>query len=269
MNKGLYDPKFEHDACGVGLVASTKGVKSHEIVDKSLTVLKNMAHRGARGRGENDGDGAGVLLQIPHDFLIKESKHLGFTLPNESEYAVGMIFCPRDKTLTNIFKQQFEKIATNQGQKVIGWRDVPINEAFVGPTALKSMPSFLQVFIVKNPTLKSGIEFERKLYLIRKKSEKEIKIPHIDPNKAFYIASLSSKTIIYKGMLTAEQLKYFFSDLTDPLFKSAFSIVHSRFSTNTFPSWERAHPYRYMVHNGEINTIIGNVNWMRARQSKV
>jgi len=269
MNKGLYDPKFEHDACGVGLVASTKGVKSHEIVDKSLTVLKNMAHRGARGRGENDGDGAGVLLQIPHDFLIKESKHLGFTLTNESEYAVGMIFCPRDKTHTNIFKQQFEKIATNQGQKVIGWRDVPINEAFVGPTALKSMPSFLQVFIVKNPTLKSGIEFERKLYLIRKKSEKEIKIPHIDANKAFYIASLSSKTIVYKGMLTAEQLKHFFPDLTDPLFKSAFSIVHSRFSTNTFPSWERAHPYRYMVHNGEINTIIGNVNWMRARQSKV
>jgi glutamate synthase (ferredoxin) len=269
MNKGLYDPKFEHDACGVGLVASTKGIKSHEIVDQSLTVLKNMAHRGARGRGENDGDGAGLLLQLPHDFLLNVSKHLGFILPNQSEYAVGMIFCPRDKTLTNIFKQQFEKIVNNQGQKVIGWRDVPINKAFVGPTALKSMPSFLQVFIAKNPTLKSGIEFERKLYLIRKKSEKEIKIPHTDEDKNFYIASLSSKTIVYKGMLTAEQLKYFFPDLTDPLFKSAFSIVHSRFSTNTFPSWERAHPYRYMVHNGEINTIIGNVNWMKARQSKV
>jgi glutamate synthase (ferredoxin) len=269
MNKGLYDPKFEHDACGVGLVASTKGIKSHEIVDQSLTVLKNMAHRGARGRGENDGDGAGLLLQLPHDFLLNVSKHLGFILPNQSEYAVGMIFCPRDKTLTNIFKQQFEKIVNNQGQKVVGWRDVPINKAFVGPTALKSMPSFLQVFIAKNPTLKSGIEFERKLYLIRKKSEKEIKIPHTDEDKNFYIASLSSKTIVYKGMLTAEQLKYFFPDLTDPLFKSAFSIVHSRFSTNTFPSWERAHPYRYMVHNGEINTIIGNVNWMKARQSKV
>lgn len=269
MNKGLYDPKFEHDACGVGLVASTKGIKSHKIVDQSLTVLKNMAHRGARGRGENDGDGAGLLLQLPHDFLLNVSKHLGFILPNQSEYAVGMIFCRRDKTLTNIFKQQFEKIVNNQGQKVIGWRDVPINKAFVGPTALKSMPSFLQVFIAKNPTLKSGIEFERKLYLIRKRSEKEIKIPHTDENKNFYIASLSSKTIVYKGMLTAEQLKYFFPDLTDPLFKSAFSIVHSRFSTNTFPSWERAHPYRYMVHNGEINTIIGNVNWMRARQSKV
>jgi glutamate synthase (ferredoxin) len=269
MNKGLYDPKFEHDACGVGLVASTKGIKSHEIVDQSLTVLKNMAHRGARGRGENDGDGAGLLLQLPHDFLLNVSKHLGFILPNQSEYAVGMIFCPRDKTLTNIFKQQFEKIVNNQGQKVIGWRDVPINKAFVGPTALKSMPSFLQVFIAKNPTLKSGIEFERKLYLIRKKSEKEIKIPYTDEDKNFYIASLSSQTIVYKGMLTAEQLKYFFPDLTDPLFKSAFSIVHSRFSTNTFPSWERAHPYRYMVHNGEINTIIGNVNWMKARQSKV
>lgn len=264
--QGLYDPALEHDACGMGFVVSIQGNKSHDIIDEALTVLENLSHRGASGADENTGDGAGILVQIPHDFFKRECDVLGFDLPKKGNYGVGMIFAHRYDDFRKIQMETFEKIVVEEGQKILGWREVPIDKTTVGEGAKAVMPRFIQVFIEKSPEITEVMDFERKLYTIRKRAEKVILPMCEDKGGTFYVASLSAKTIVYKGMLTAEQLRHFYLDLSDLDFVSALAMVHSRFSTNTFPSWERAHPNRYIVHNGEINTIRGNVNWMRARQ---
>lgn len=264
--QGLYDPALEHDACGMGFVVNFKGNKSHDIIDEALTVLENLSHRGASGADENTGDGAGILIQIPHEFFKRECAVLGFDLPVEGSYGVGMVFAHRYDDFRETQMETFAGIVQEEGQKILGWREVPIDKTTIGAAAKAAMPRFIQVFIEKNAGLSDQMDFERKLYIIRKRAEKAIVPMCEDKGGTFYVASLSSKTIVYKGMLTAEQLRNFYLDLSDLDFISALAMVHSRFSTNTFPSWERAHPNRYIVHNGEINTIRGNVNWMKARQ---
>jgi len=266
QKQGLYDPAFEHDACGMGFVVNIKGEKSHNIIDEALTVLENLSHRGASGADEHTGDGAGILIQIPHDFFKRECEVLGFDLPEKGNYGVGTIFAHRYDDFRKTQIKTFEKITQEEGQKILGWREVPIDKTTIGETAKAAMPRFIQVFIEKNPAITDAMDFERKLYIIRKRAEKVIVPMCEDKGGTFYVSSLSSKTIVYKGMLTAEQLRSFYLDLSDLDFTSALAMVHSRFSTNTFPSWERAHPNRYLVHNGEINTIRGNINWMKARQ---
>ncbi len=264
--QGLYDPVLEHDACGMGFVVNIKGEKSHDIIDEALTVLENLSHRGASGADENTGDGAGILIQIPHDFFKRECDVLGFALPEKGSYGVGMIFAHRYDDFRKTQMETFEKIVQEEGQAILGWREVPADKTIPGEGAKAVMPRFIQVFIGKAAGIAAGMDFERKLYSIRKRAEKVIVPMCEDKGGTFYVASLSSKTIVYKGMLTAQQLRNFYLDLADLDFASALAMVHSRFSTNTFPSWERAHPNRYIVHNGEINTIRGNVNWMKARQ---
>ncbi|HPF20537.1 MAG TPA: glutamate synthase large subunit [Syntrophomonas sp.] len=264
--QGLYDPAFEHDACGMGFVAHIKGEKSHQIIEDALTVLENLSHRGASGADENTGDGAGIMLQIPHDFFQRECSVLGFDLPATGGYGVGMIFAHRYEDFRNTQMAAFAQIVKEEGQKILGWREVPIDKSGIGAGAQSVMPRFIQVFIARDEGLCDDMDFERKLYVIRKRAEKIIIPLCEDKGGSFYIASLSSRTVVYKGMLTAEQLRSFYLDLSDLDFASALAMVHSRFSTNTFPSWERAHPNRYIVHNGEINTVRGNVNWMKARQ---
>ncbi|MDR3584015.1 MAG: glutamate synthase large subunit [Desulfosporosinus sp.] len=264
--QGLYDPALEHDACGMGFVVNIKGEKSHDIIDEALTVLENLSHRGASGADENTGDGAGILIQIPYDFFKRECDVLGFDLPEKGSYGVGMVFAHKYDDFRKTQMETFERIVREEGQSVLGWREVPIDKTTIGETAIAAMPRFIQVFIKKDAALADEMDFERKLYIIRKRAEKVIAPISEDKGGTFYISSLSSKTIVYKGMLTAEQLRNFYLDLADLDFTSALAMVHSRFSTNTFPSWERAHPNRYIVHNGEINTIRGNVNWMKARQ---
>ncbi|WP_088227988.1 glutamate synthase large subunit [Desulfosporosinus sp. FKB] len=264
--QGLYDPALEHDACGMGFVVNIKGERSHTIVEEALTVLENLSHRGASGADENTGDGAGILIQIPHDFFKRECEVLGFDLPAKGSYGVGMIFAHKYEDFRKTQMETFEKIVLEEGQRILGWREVPIDMTTIGEGAKAVMPRFIQVFIAKDSAITDQMDFERKLYVIRKRAEKVIVPMCEDKGGTFYISSLSSKTIVYKGMLTAEQLRNFYLDLSDLDFASALAMVHSRFSTNTFPSWERAHPNRYLVHNGEINTIRGNVNWMKARQ---
>lgn len=265
--QGLYDPQFEHDACGMGFVVNIKGKRSHDIVKEALTILENLTHRGASGSEENTGDGAGILIQVPHGFLARECQKLGFDLPEPGQYGVGMIFASVDEAERKESEKVFEKIVSEEGQRVLGWRNVPVDSSSLGKSALEAMPFFRQVFIARSADMKDDMEFERKLYVIRKRSENEILNSEGEHHGHFYMTSLSHKTIVYKGMLTAEQLEHFYKDLSDPLVETSLALVHSRFSTNTFPSWERAHPNRYIVHNGEINTLRGNVNWMRARQS--
>ena len=264
--QGLYDPELEHDACGMGFVVNIKGEKSHDIIDEALTVLENLSHRGASGADENTGDGAGILIQLPHDFFKRACDVLGFDLPEKGCYGVGMIFAHKYEDVRKTQMETFEEIVREEGQKILGWREVPIDKTTVGEGAKAVMPRFIQVFIEKDAAISDEMDFERKLYTIRKRAEKVIFPICEEKGGTFYVASLSSKTIVYKGMLTAQQLRNFYLDLSDLDFISALAMVHSRFSTNTFPSWERAHPNRYIVHNGEINTIRGNVNWMKARQ---
>jgi glutamate synthase (ferredoxin) len=263
--QGLYDPQFEHDACGMGFVANIKGKKSHQLIHQALEILVNLAHRGASGAEENTGDGAGILTQMPHKFLKKECAKLGFSLPEEGRYGVGMVFLPQDEKHRRECEAILDGIIKEEGQKLLGWRTVPVNDASLGKTAKECMPLIRQVFIEKNPEIKDKMDFERKLYVIGKRAENTIR--ESEMRGELYLASLSYKTIVYKGMLTPEQVEEFYPDLTDPDYESAIALVHSRFSTNTFPSWERAHPNRYIIHNGEINTLRGNVNWMHARQA--
>ncbi len=265
--QGLYDSQYEHDACGIGLVVNIKGVKSHEIITKGLTVLKNLDHRGARGAEANTGDGAGILIQIPHDFIKKTCAELGIKIPNPGQYAVGMLFLPSEPTLRAECEKIFTKIVGEEGQVLLGWRTVPTSDVSLGNSAKSCKPYIRQVIIARNPNIKDDLTFERKLYLIRKRSEKVIRYSGKNGYDHFYVASLSGRTIVYKGMLIPEQLEEFYPDLSDPAMDSALILVHSRFSTNTFPSWERAHPNRFLIHNGEINTLRGNINWMHARES--
>jgi len=261
--QGLYDPQFEHDACGVGFIVHKTGKKSHDIVEQALTILLNLDHRGACGAEKNTGDGAGILCQIPDLFFRKVTSNLGFTLPAAGQYGVGMLYTAPDAEIRQKGRQQFEKIAAEEGLKVLGWRDVPTDNSSLGNSAKSTEPFIEQVFIERNANLSDDLAFERKLYVIRKRSH----LSRQSFNRYWYPCSISSRTIVYKGQLMPVQVGDYFPDLHDPDFESALGLVHSRFSTNTFPSWERAHPYRYIAHNGEINTLRGNINWMHARQS--
>ncbi len=266
--QGLYDPQFEHDACGVGFVVNIKGRQSNQIVQQALTVLQNLTHRGATGAESNTGDGAGILMQIPHKFLQKECADLNISLPEPDQYGVGMVYLPQDPGLRLAWQQRFERIVTGEGQQVLGWRPVPVNNSSLGETARNAEPAIYQIFVGRNQKIKDNMAFERKLYIIRKVAENSIRYSKMEGSDYFYVSSLSYKTIVYKGMLMSEQLEEYYPDLSDPTIESALALVHSRFSTNTFPSWERAHPNRYITHNGEINTLRGNINWIHAQQTR-
>ncbi len=266
--QGLYDPQFEHDACGLGFVVNMKGKKSHQLVSDALKILVNLDHRGACGCEANTGDGAGILIQVPHDFFVQESAKLGFKLPGIGEYGVGQVFLPKNPAERATVKLEFSKIITAEGQTLLGWRDVPVNNSSLGKGALSAEPFMAQVFIGRNAGLKDEAAFERKLYVIRKVAEQTIRYGNnVTGGKWFYVSSLSARTLTYKGMLMSEQVEKYYDDLRNPAVTTAIALVHSRFSTNTFPSWDRAHPNRYIAHNGEINTLRGNVNWMKARQA--
>ena len=265
---GMYSSQFEKDACGMGFVVNIKGKKSHDIIDDGLRILERLEHRGGAGADKDTGDGAGILVQIPHEFFKRECEVLGINLPAAGEYGVGMIFAHKYESLRNEQKRIFEEVVREEGQVVLGWREVPVDGTKVGKEAAAIRPWMIQILIGKGPDVTNNAEFERKLYVIRKLAEKRIIPLSKELSSDFYIASLSSKTIVYKGMLTPGQLRDFYLDLSDLDFTSALAMVHSRFSTNTFPSWARAHPNRFLVHNGEINTIRGNVNWINAREGK-
>ena len=265
---GMYSSQFEKDACGMGFVVNIKGKKSHDIIDDGLRILERLEHRGGAGADKDTGDGAGILVQIPHEFFKRECEVLGISLPAAGEYGVGMIFAHKYESLRNEQKRIFEEVVREEGQVVLGWREVPVDGTKVGKEAAAIRPWMIQILIGKGPDVTNNAEFERKLYVIRKLAEKRIIPLSKELSSDFYIASLSSKTIVYKGMLTPGQLRDFYLDLSDLDFTSALAMVHSRFSTNTFPSWARAHPNRFLVHNGEINTIRGNVNWINAREGK-
>ncbi len=261
---GLYDPAHEHDACGVGFVVHVKGRKSHEVIEKGLQVLVNLLHRGACGCEANTGDGAGILIQMPDGFLRKATGPLGLTLPEAGRYGAGLVFLPHDAAEQAVVRALVERIVGEEGQVVLGWRVVPTDGAMLGASALAAKPRMEQVFV--GARLVEGKAFERKLYVIRKRIEHEADRLTLAQKHLFYVVSLSSQTLIYKGMLIADQIVGTFPDLEDPDLVSALALVHQRFSTNTFPSWPLAHPYRYVAHNGEINTLRGNINWMRARE---
>jgi glutamate synthase (NADPH) large chain len=263
--QGLYDPQFEHEACGVGFVVNMKGIKSHEIVRQALTILVNLDHRGAVGCEPNTGDGAGILMQIPDGFLRKVCAPLGIELPEQGRYGVGMVFTSPEATERTSARHILEKIVAEEGLEILGWRDVPTDNGSLGNTARASEPRVRQLFLKKSADCGDGQGFDRKLYIVNQRAISEIRRSGVDPY--WYVSSLSSRTMVYKGMLMPVQVDQYFPDLRDPDMVTALALVHSRFSTNTFPSWDRAHPYHLMAHNGEINTLRGNVNWMHARQS--
>src|SRR6185312_2796710 len=268
QKQGLYDPQFEHDACGVGFVVNMKGRNSHSLVEQALQILVNLDHRGACGCEANTGDGAGILMQLPHDFFKGATSKSGFKLPNAGQYGVGMLFMPKDPAERETVKKELAKIVAEEGQTLLGWRDIPTDNSSLGATARAAEPFMMQVFIGRNANVKSDLAFERKLYVIRKVAEQRIRYGgKIAGGKWFYVSSLSCRTVVYKGMLMPEQVAKYYPDLRDPDMATALALVHSRFSTNTFPSWDRAHPNRYIAHNGEINTLRGNVNWMNAGQA--
>ncbi len=266
--QGLYDPWYEHDACGVGFVVDIKGRRSHRILEQAIEVLRNLDHRGACGCEANTGDGAGVLLQMPHRFLQKVCAEARINLPEPGHYGSGFIFLPRNVSKRRKLEARFEQIVQSEGQTFLGWRTVPTDNSMLGETARAGEPFIRQAFIGRDPEIKDEMAFERKLYVIRKRAYSEIRTSTLDGAEAWYLCSLSYKTIVYKGMLLTEQLTQYYPDLTDPSMETALALVHSRFSTNTFPSWDRAHPYRYLAHNGEINTLRGNFNWMNAREAR-
>jgi glutamate synthase domain-containing protein 1 len=267
--RGLYDPRFEHDACGVGFVASIEGQKSHRIVEMGLRILENLVHRGACGCDPETGDGAGVLLQIPDAFLRRKCAALGMMLPQVERYGVGMVFLPRPGGERAVCEQIIEQIVRREGQRFLGWRDVPVDSTKIGFSARETEPIIRQFFVGRGAHITDTDHFERKLYVIRKVVEREVGEAGLPRPEAFYISSLSARTIVYKGLLLAERIAAYYPDLADPAVESAIALVHQRFSTNTFPTWDLAHPYRYLAHNGEINTLRGNRNWMRAREARL
>ncbi len=266
---GLFDPALEKDSCGVGFIADIKGRKSHKIVDDALTVLVNLEHRGAVGADPRAGDGAGILVQIPHKFFARKAAELGFTLPVPGQYAVGALFLPHDAAWRQEIMDTYAAIAAQEGMKVLGWRDVPTDNSTLGESVKPTEPVNKQVFIARNPAMKSDDEFERRLYILRKTISSTLYSRRERSTSNYYPVSISCRTVIYKGMFLADQLGTYYPDLRDPDFESALALVHQRFSTNTFPTWSLAHPYRMIAHNGEINTLRGNNNWMAARQASV
>ncbi len=269
--QGLYHPSHEHDACGMGFVVNLDGRKTHEIVQKGIQILINLTHRGACGCDPDTGDGAGVLIQIPHEFFARECSQLGFTLPEPGFYGVGMMFLPVESAQRLLCEGIVERIAREEGLTVLGWRDTPLHGDAIGRQARATQPYIEQIFLQKGdgpdgqPMTQD--EFERKLYVVRRRADIEIAASEFDDKGFFYVPSMSSRVIIYKGLLLAPQISDFYTELADPLTRSSLCMVHQRFSTNTFPTWQLAHPYRMICHNGEINTVRGNVNWMNARES--
>ena len=256
MRNGLYNPANEHDACGVGMVVNIHGNKSHELVDNALKVLENMRHRGAEGADNKTGDGAGILLQIPHEFILLQ----GIPVPEKGKYGTGIVFLPKDsRRQQDILSVMIEEIE-REGLSLMHLRNVPTHSACLGETALASEPDIKQMFVTGVSDERVPM-FERTLYLVRKRIERRVN------DKDFYVCSLSAHTIIYKGMLSSLQLRQYYPDLTNRYFTSGLALVHSRFSTNTFPTWSLAQPFRLLAHNGEINTIRGNRGWMQARES--
>jgi glutamate synthase domain-containing protein 2/glutamate synthase domain-containing protein 1/glutamate synthase domain-containing protein 3 len=266
VKQGLYSPEHEHDSCGVGFVVNIHGQQTHDIIAKGLQILVNLTHRGACGCDPETGDGAGLLIQIPHKFFARECAKLGFTLPPVGVYGVGMVFLPVEPQQRLLAEGILERIAVEEGLSMLGWRDTPIDSDAIGRVARTSQPYIEQVFL-RGASGMSQDELERKLYIVRKRAEKEVEASSLEHKHLFYIPSLSTRTIVYKGLLLAGQIAHFYRELTDPEAVSALCLVHQRFSTNTFPTWPLAHPYRYVCHNGEINTVRGNVNWMTARQT--
>ncbi|MCB1736315.1 MAG: glutamate synthase subunit alpha, partial [Gammaproteobacteria bacterium] len=265
--QGLYDPAFEHDACGVGFVADIRNRKSHAIVQQGLLILKNLTHRGAVGADKLAGDGAGLLIQMPDAFLRAKANGLGFELPAEGDYGVGMLFLPQAGDTRAAIEAMIEATIVAEGQTLIGWRDVPTDNSGVGQSVKDVEPVIRQVFVARGRTATDADAFERKLFVIRKIVEKKAMDCGMDGCEQFYAPSFSSRTLNYKGMLLADQVGVYYPDLQDESMVSALALVHQRFSTNTFPSWDLAHPFRMIAHNGEINTLRGNVNWMRARRA--
>ncbi len=270
--QGLYDPQLEHDACGVGFICHIKGKASHAIVSDALQMLENMNHRGGCGCESDSGDGAGLLVGMPDAFLRAECGRIGINLPKAGQYAMGMVFLPRDVAARSTCEQIFERIAREYEMVVLGWRDVPVDSRYVGMTPKKTEPKIRQVFLGMGERFFMKADFERRLYLVRQRAENAIEFDTNLPVQAredFYVCVLSANRTVYKGMLTGDQLGRYYLDLQDPRFASPLAMVHSRFSTNTFPSWSLAHPFRLIAHNGEINTLRGNRNWMRARSGSL
>jgi glutamate synthase (ferredoxin) len=265
--EGLYDPRQEHDSCGVGFVVNVKGVRSHFLVRQALEVLGNLEHRGAVGCDPDSGDGAGILLQIPHEFFREECAEELITLPEPGRYAVAMVYLPRDRKERHRCERLAEQVIAEHGLQFLGWRSVPTNNSMLGEAARYLEPVIRQLFVARPPELTEDLAFERRLYVCRRNLVNRVKAMGPLQEETFYVCSFSSRTIVYKGMLTPHQLPDYFLDLRNPEIRSALALVHSRFSTNTFPNWVRAHPYRFVAHNGEINTLRGNVNWMAARQA--
>ncbi|MCK6387262.1 MAG: glutamate synthase subunit alpha, partial [Zoogloea sp.] len=267
LEQGLYDPANEHDACGVGFIAHIKGNKTHEIVLQGLEILKNLDHRGAVGADPLQGDGAGILIQIPDTLYREEMAKQGVTLPPAGDYGVGMVFLPKESASRLACQEEIERAVRAEGQVVLGWRDVPTDPAMpMSPTVKAKEPVIRQIFIGRGPDVMVTDALERKLYVIRRRAANAIGSLKLKHSKEFYTPSMSARTINYKGLLLADQVGQYYLDLQDPRCVSALSLVHQRFSTNTFPTWHLAHPFRYIAHNGEINTVRGNYNWMRARE---
>ena len=267
---GLYRESYEHDACGIGALAHLKGERSHAMLDDALSVLVNLEHRGGTGLERNTGDGAGVLFQIPHRFFRKEAQKEGQLLPGEGDYGVAMLFFPHDDEVgVRDAKRVFEEGCAKCGVPLMFWREVPVDPHDLGSTAQACMPTILQAFLRRPEGVSAGQDFERKLYVCRRTIERAADANPALANKIFYVCSMSSRTIVYKGMLVATQMRRFFTDLNDAAVETSLALVHSRYSTNTTPSWERAHPNRYIIHNGEINTLRGNISWTRAREPKL
>ncbi len=265
--KGLYTPELEHDACGIGFVANINGTKSNSVLRDALSMLENMEHRGGKGCNAKTGDGAGILIQLPHDFLVEEASRVGFELPPPGKYGVGMVFFPRDKKVMNACRDVLKKNIMALGFELIGFRGVPVDHSIPGPGAAEVEPIIEQVFVKLKADSLTDDTLERKLFVLRNFTSHKIARDVKGSNTEFYITSFSSKTIVYKGQLRTEQLRKYFFDLQDPRLRTALALVHSRFSTNTFPNWKLAQPFRYIAHNGEINTIRGNVNKMKSKEA--
>ncbi len=269
IKQGLYDPANEHDACGVGVIAHIKGVKSHDIVAQGLKILANLTHRGATGADHRAGDGAGILIQIPDSFFRRASDGLGIALPATGSYGIGMLFLPRHDKSRSECERLIEKYIVDEGQTILGWRDVPTNNKDLPDGVRLTEPVMRQVFIGRGQNCPDVDAFERKLFVIRKCAENSVRQLKTEGAKSFYVPSMSARTLVYKGLLLAGQVGNYYLDLSDSAVTSAFALVHQRFSTNTFPTWDLAHPYRMIAHNGEINTLRGNVNWMAARRHAI
>src|SRR5438128_1870827 len=267
--QGLYDPALDKDSCGVGFIADIKGRRSHKLVEDALAILCNLEHRGAVGADPRAGDGAGILVQIPHKFFAKKADRLGFALPSPGEYAIGVLFMPRDPDWRQVIRDIWAQMIKREGMTLLGWRDVPKDNSTLGESVKPTEPVHQQVFIGRGKKIKSETEFERRLYILRKSISHAIYTRKERRLSGYYPVSISCRTVVYKGMFLADQLCTYYPDLHDKDFESALALVHQRFSTNTFPTWSLAHPYRMIAHNGEINTLRGNVNWMAARQASV